>query len=152
MSDKKITVELTEDEARAFANIPLGDGYPDRVVTPIRDKVYAALLPEYPEGTVAFITVGDRGAQWIAVRRDGTWRSRMSGDVTWDDREVTKVEPLRVLADDEVAVKVARTATERGFASEDVRIMAREADGRELTCTAAGLRAFADALDAEATS
>ena len=144
MSDKKITVELTEDEARAFANIPLGDGYPDRVVTPIRDKVYAALLPEYPEGTVAFITVGDRGAQWIAVRRDGTWRSRMSGDVTWDDREVTKVEPLRVLADDEIAVK------RRGWTASEVNIRyLRESAHALPNSSAQVLDDFADALDAE---
>ena len=150
MSDKKITVELTEDEARAFADIPLGDGYPDRVVVPIRDKVYAALPPEYPEGTIAWVTRANERTRWLAIFSYGQWHDGEGPNVGEALFDVTKVEPLRVLADDEIAVK-RQFGVFKATPAEDLRRAAkwlRDTKGWETTSEF--IDRIAVALDAEA--
>lgn len=60
--------------------------------------------PDWPEGTIAWV----RGAEteWLLQRRGGRWFDG-SGDgaISYGDYNVTAVRPLRILGDDEVAVK-----------------------------------------------
>ena len=143
MSDRKIQVELTEVEARALA----GDGS-NADWTTGAEKIRAALPPEYPEGTIAWVTLpfGDR---CVAVRFDGKWRTG-TGQPFYTT--VTNVEPLRVLADDEIAVKRVKYLT--GHVSEPAAATFREyAEGKGSGYVYGQLAAnYADALDAEATS
>ncbi|HEY9494677.1 MAG TPA: hypothetical protein VIR15_07485 [Intrasporangium sp.] len=149
MSDKKIQVELDEDVAREYVDRTKAHGGP---IADVREKIRAALPPEYPEGTVAWVTYDD-DVRYLGCRVDGGWTHSSEGADDLLDRWVKKVEPLRVLADDEVAVKVTRDPFDRGFSSTDVRIAADLVESQlGLSLTANGIRAFADALDAEATS
>ena len=102
MSEQKITLELTEAEAREIAGPAYCPGW-------LKERAQAALPPEWAEGTVAWVTLGDVTWRCIAARKDGRWitDSRPDGsNPTWlSDVRVTKVEPIRTLADDEIAVK-----------------------------------------------
>ena len=62
--------------------------------------------PEWPDGTIAWVT-DRRGRRYISVRDGGRWCDSDSDSecINVLDSEVTRVEPLRVLAADEVAVK-----------------------------------------------
>ena len=111
MSDKKIRVELTEAEAReVLAHLREEDEACSRVDS-VAEKISAALPPEYPEGQMAWVTdFCKKPGRTLSIRRGGVWASQVresDGKVErWlNDHEVTKVEPLRVLADDEIAVK-----------------------------------------------
>ena len=141
MSDKKIQVELTEEDARRFLGQlnPKGDVW----LNPVRWAIEAALPPEYPEGTVAWVTAGSGRARHKAYLRRGQWWT-MSGDNSSDLQPIWKVEPLRVLADDEIAVKHPGSIYLRPAAD----ILER----RNFVTTADWVRSVADALDAEATS
>ena len=97
MSDKKIQVELTEDEACSR-------------VDSVAEKISAALPPEYPEGIVAWVTTADgkhfkgiRGREsWYGIKDDGL-SIEIYDAANGTKLGVTKVEPLRVLADYEYA-------------------------------------------------
>lgn len=64
--------------------------------------------PEWPDGTIAWVSgVEPIQSRCIAVRYHGAWRitnQGVGGVVVRRDENVTKVEPLRVLADDQIAV------------------------------------------------
>ena len=152
MSDKKIQVELDEAEARRFLGQlnPKGDVW----LNPVRRAIEAVLPPEHPEGTIAWIHwPGSLDGKGLAVRINGQWAgavySNGEGYSHWD-AEGAKVEPLRVLADDEIAVKRPRwlDPDTLEISAEDFRKHA-ELGGwvQQQACLA-----FADALDAEATS
>lgn len=56
--------------------------------------------PEYPDGTIAWVDVKPNWHQ-VMVRSRGKWRSNPDASGVHDEA-VTKVEPLRVLSDDEI--------------------------------------------------
>lgn len=137
MSD--ITITLTEDEAREVLSFMVSNG--------VADKIRVALPPEYPEGTVAWVKDADRNGRdlgGLCEWRGGQWYD--SGKVRVIGKH-EKVEPLRVLADDEIAVK-------RGFIQGwQFRADADALDkhhGHADCSTSHWLRRIADALDAEA--
>ena len=90
MSDKMIQVELTEDEARDVLSFMVADS--------TKEKISAALLPEHPDGTIAWLTLST-GHRVIAVRKNGMWTDGHLAVYV----DVIDVEPLRVLADDDYA-------------------------------------------------
>ena len=102
--------------------------------------------PNYADGTVAWVT--DRtGYRWISVRSNGDWQSRSDAEHS-GYVGIVKVEPLRVLADDEIAIKrIWQSSTAAEWRAE-----AKHAQSQDYpTHAAAGLcNAYADALDAEA--
>lgn len=57
--------------------------------------------PTWPDGTIAWITFRD-GQRWLAVCRGKGWL--VGGYDLAVSKNIIKVEPLRVLADDEIAV------------------------------------------------
>ena len=146
MSDKKITVELTEDVARAFVrNGPAVHAS----IRPVVESVRAALPPEHPEGTVAWVTQAHGHTRWLAIFRYGQWHDGEGPNAGEGLFDVVKVEPLRVLADDEIAVK--RQFGIFKVTPGDLRRAAkwlRDTKGWEVTPEF--IDRIADALDAEA--
>ena len=151
MTEKKITVELTEAEARELVRVGPADDDGRVNVFHARngiDKIAAALPPEYPEGTVAWVTEIHSSApeerRYLAVHIDGHWYDGTSQTTIYD---ASQVEPLRVLADDEIAVR--RDALKSPAA---VRMLVRHlADCPRYHRIAQDiLNAYADALEAEA--
>lgn len=151
MSDKKISVELTEDEARELARFALDEDENQTWKPLIEDagkKIRAALPPEPPEGTVAWLhfpdTVDGKG---LAVRVGGQWAGAVwpngNGYSHWDDEGAT-VEPLRVLGADEFAVP---RPNRNDISSLHVRDVANRVDDFR-PYTAQWLRRVADALEA----
>lgn len=141
MTDK-ITVELDRELAENFIKGTSIHGGP---IARVRDRLKAALPPEWEEGTLARITTQYDGT-YLAEFREGKWVvGRMyewQKDQWFEPHAVTNVEPIRVLKDDEVAVKRFR-------ANRYIRgdISAIEAQG--YLTAAAILRDYADALEAE---
>lgn len=137
MTDKTVTVTLPLDVAERY----VAAGFDSDIAKAIK----AALPPEYAEGTVAWVTRRTRPGvteRRLCVRaedaaRYGGWYLDPSKRVWFSDDSVEKVEPLRVLADDEIAVK-------RGD------IDARHIRGDlEADAVGAWLLSVADALEAE---
>lgn len=107
--------------------------------------------PKYPEGTIAWVSGIPR--RCIAVRHDGAWRISMDGTggvVVRHDENVTKVEPLRVLGYDEIAVK--RVDAHSGELRDVAGCHAFDHDPLPRLSSKARLILdhYADALDAEA--
>ena len=140
MSDNDIRISFTRDEVQTMV-----EGY--RFPAEIRAKFEAALPPEYPEGTVAWVTTSHERRDTpdrtiLCAFRDGQWRIGDTKVVPVGD--VHKVEPLRVLANDEIAVK------RRGWTASEVNIRyLRESAHALPNSSAQVLDDFADALDAE---
>lgn len=105
--------------------------------------------PEWPDGTYARVCYGsgeDTSVSYVKMV-GGEW-CHANGLSSYELRhEVTKVEPLRVLADDEIAVKRQWvTCPASSWRYEAKRCM----DGSPVVSAAAGLcNAYADALEAE---
>jgi len=157
MSDKKIAVELTEAQWRMV----VAQAWEAAMITgDTADAVRAitrALPPEYPEGMQADVTTGRRpesgfGVTTVhlgAVRRGGKWVTALNADGRGRgqlaEEMVVKVEPIRVLADDEIAVKRQ--------AISDADLWREMSDSQSLGKNPAAAqiaRDYADALDAEA--
>lgn len=105
--------------------------------------------PECAAGTPAYVTFHDGTTALCTRGLRGEWwpgGSQLLSSRPFHDSCVTKVEPLRVLGDDEIALP------RRAFGGRDAefaRSVARRL--RKYSSTAANaLRAYADALDAEA--
>ena len=96
MSD--VTITLPESVAR-YAATAL-EGSSDNGDQYCAKQIREALPPEYPEGTVAWVTDGTY--RYLADFCKGKWRA---GGTVVLHRTPIKVEPFRVLADDEIAVK-----------------------------------------------
>ena len=137
MSEQKITLELTEAEAREIAGPAYCPGW-------LKERAQAALPPEWAEGNVAFVTQEGVGNRWIAVRRDGQWRANLTAGPTSYVSRVTKVEPIRTLADDEIAVKRG-WASPRDFRNDAARL--DKVHGHSECSVSLLLRRIADALD-----
>lgn len=146
MSEQKITVALTEAQLRSMHHLALA------AAEDCADVLGAALLPKYPvglyrvtswrgAGQLAFRTETDAAELWCVLDGKDT-RGLM-------DSEVVKVEPLRVLADDEVAVKRVTFAARPGTTIQSLRTLAGAARGECRHTAAAIVDAYADALDAE---
>lgn len=99
MDDDKVTIELSREEARLIAH---GSGLvgPFHVVA---EQCRAALLPEHPEGTLAWVTAGTGHARHLACLEDGKWW--VCGKRHTGLSPIHRVEPLRILGDDEIAIK-----------------------------------------------
>lgn len=138
-----ITITLTEDEARTIAK---GDGITDYPFASLREKARAALPTEYPDGTIAWVT-STTAHTYLSVRDGGRWRHGLGGGVTLLDPSVSRVEPIRVLADDEIAVK-----RRQGITAMVWRNFAKDHRDEGLNATADLCEAYADALEAEARS
>lgn len=143
MSDKTIRVELTEDEARAAAKV-LNEDSPYNVHSgAAADKIRAALPPEYAEGTVARVTLGH--LTFFAERKGGEW---VAANGTPFHGAPSKVEPLRVLADDELAVNLG-SGLDRVTAEDLTRAAKWLRKEKGWINTPAFLERTADRLDAE---
>lgn len=92
-----VTVEIPLDVAREFArNCYRAED--------VKKAVKKALPPEYPEGTIAWVT-STTGVAWLSVRGEGRWGSASGGrGVTAHDRDVAKVEVLQVAGAGEIVV------------------------------------------------
>ena len=145
MHDKTVTLTLPLETVRRLANAEaIGSDF-----TRIYEAAEAALPPEWEEGTVAWVT--NRTGRCIARREGNEWATDWSNDGsstrTATDAEVTEVEPLRVLGDDEVGI---RRPDPLDFNARDVRgIAARLRSDRGLSVFPDWLEEFADALEAE---
>ena len=95
MSD--VTITLTEEEAR--------DALSFMIEKSLAEKIRAALPPEYPAGTVAWVSTKAFTLRQLSIFEDGKWRTTEGSAISFPAESITKVEPLRVLADDEIAVK-----------------------------------------------
>lgn len=114
-------------------------------VAALREYVAANPAPECPEGTIAWVRTQWSEREWLMQRRGNRW---FDGDddeqsYSFDDDVVTSVCPLRILGDDEVAVK--RMDPDRSPAWWRVCAETLTLDGP----VAALMRAYAAALDAE---
>jgi hypothetical protein len=97
MSEQKITVELTEGTAKFYAQQWDWCDAAGEVAEACR----AALSPKYPEGTFAVVEPSPRERYF--ARWDGAhWCTADGHVITHSD---VKVEPIRTLADDEIAVR-----------------------------------------------
>lgn len=104
----------TEKDA-AEAERVIGDYYNERNM-PKTAKAHYELADafdppklEYADGTVAWVTSGETYKQThLCERKDGSWVSTLGQDgkvfAFVDEKYVQHVEPLRVLADDEIAL------------------------------------------------
>ena len=115
-----------------------------------RNKIRKALTANLPVGL--YRTWSWRGDGLISMRTDASetpW-CVLDGTVSrgLSDDEVTRVEPIHVLANDEIAVK----RLESGRDADTWRGIAQFLDGEGNFTRAALCRAYADALDAEAQS
>ena len=150
MSDT-IQVELTKDVARKFLREVSLDR--DIWLEDVRAAVESALPPEYPEGTVTWVTHRTiKTYRRLAHMHNGRWT--FDHDETGVDHslaagDILKVEPLRVLADDEIAVKRVRYLD--GSAKEPrARVFREHAEGAGAGYVHGQLaHAYADALEAE---
>lgn len=138
MGEKKITVELTESDARAYVKRTVEADVMERV----NDAILAALPPEYPEGTVAWVTDEDHW-RGLCEMRDGAWW--IAGRVSLA-RSAAKVEPIRVLVEDEIAVK------HHGGSPDIWREIAEQLRSHGFYNVADLAFRYADALEAEALS
>lgn len=102
--------------------------------------------PTYPDGTYAAVTCANDFVtrSYFARRVNGEWVTA-DGRGLCDDQDVTKVEPLRVLADDEIAVGIM-PFTET---PEKARRYAAELHDAQFGVASLLYRRIADALDAE---
>lgn len=101
--------------------------------------------PEWPDGTIAAVTytnlIGNESTGYLA-RRNGVW-CYANGLAACRDDAVTKVEPLRVLADDEIALPVVSRS--RDALARDASVLDRESGFAGPG--AAVLRAYVRALE-----
>ena len=109
-----ITITLTEAEAREYLTVVRPRG--NNPLALMQRKVADALPPVYAEGTVARVYFGAGESEGVSFAewRDGEWKYA-NGVGLWATRNsVTRVEPIRVLADNEIAMT-------RDVAAEDLR-------------------------------
>lgn len=109
--------------------------------------------PVYPDGTVAWVT-SVTGIRYLASRYDKEWHADFANGVGVSvvafDEAVTKVEPLRVLGDDEIALP--RAAFDLAYGSRDAeraRAYAEKLSVDGYSVAPKVFHAYADALDAE---
>lgn len=121
-------------------------------VAALREYVAANPAPEWSEGTIAWVRSQWSECEWLMQRRGNRWFDGDDDGLTnepggrpysIDDDVVTSVRPLRILGDDEVAVK--RMDPDRSPAWWRVCAETLTLDGP----VAALMRAYAAALDAE---
>jgi hypothetical protein len=148
MSDIQITLNRAQiREVVAAVRERIGQGPVSQDLADVDQKLRAALPPEYPEGTIAWVT-GVTGHRTIAWREDGRWMTnRDEGALAtsyFPDHNVTKVEPLRVLADDEIAVKMPE-----GYSTSAMRYGADALESTGNPRLAQWVRQVADAFEAE---
>ena len=103
MSDITLTIKVDEEKARDFAK----RAWRSASALDVSLAVAAALPPEYPEGTIAWVSwPGSLDGSGLAVYVDGQWAGAVyangKGYSHWDTEGAT-IRPLRVLADDEYA-------------------------------------------------
>lgn len=150
MSERKITVELTEAQLISLVH-HVGDpeqfdptpGDTEDAIEVLR----AAMPPEYADGDLAWVTAGSGHVRSTAFYRGGKWWI-IGGSVTSDLEPVHKVEPLRILGDDELAVKPPQTWTPAGL-REIADDLAAGRVNRPLHYLARFLRGTADAMEAQ---
>ena len=158
-AERKVTVDLTEAEARALYQHLVDTPHLTSALSEAGVAIRAALPSEHPEGMRADVTTGgsvsyDFGVTTVhlgAVRRDGKWVKAVNADGRavghLAEDMVVKVEPIRVLADDEIAVK---RSNHDGCAN--WRNIAHSVSVAGYGLAAGRCDAYADALDAEAQS
>ena len=154
MSDKKIHVELTEDDARNLLTL-IGGSPVKRDHSEAADAIRAALPPEYVRG--GLYRVQCHGDDPLIEPPVGFWDGdafllptattphTRAGYARVQRESVRRVEPLRVLADDEIAVKRGRSDSTANY-----HAVARNARSGGFDLAAAVVARYADALDAEA--
>ena len=150
-AENKITVELTEADARGLASGSwLHDSPGGRLQAAIRD----ALPPEYVRGALYRVDGLVGFFDGLAfVLADDTRGNSIAAYSRREPHQVTKVEPIRALADDQIAVTLPKNEFGRlGFDANDIRLWARRAREDTMRHTANALDAYADALKAEAKS
>lgn len=95
-----VTVDIPLDLAKNFAHVGRGgDHWPA-----VQEVVRAALPPEYPDGTIAWVTSGLTGVPWLCVRDGGAWRRAWGESVVITDFRVVKVEVIPVAGEGEMVV------------------------------------------------
>jgi len=113
--------------------------------------------PEYPDGTVAWVTSGRFAPSYkpqthLCQRQAGDWVSTTTADGSClamvDEKHVIKVEPLRVLAEGEIAID--RAAFGVITTPSGARQMALDIEDDYNATAAAPWLAYSDALKAEA--
>lgn len=143
MTDK-ITVELDRELAENFIKGTSIHGGP---IARVRDRLKAALPPEWEEGQMAVVRYW--GADEDDLRRvfakwhNGEWTFANGLSSNELRNNVTNVEPIRVLKDDEVAVK------RPNLNSNSLRSVASLAKNEYYWETAAWLESVAGILEAE---
>jgi hypothetical protein len=150
-AEQKITVELTEDMLRAVVmRLTVVGGF-DPTPGDTSDAIHilrAALPPEYVRG--ALYRVDGRpgffdGCRFVCASEKMS-DNHTAGYFCLEPDQVRSVEPLRVLADDEIAVKRLDSDRDAGTWRDIADCVVR--DGNHTR--AALCHAYADALDAEA--
>jgi len=144
---------MPTDKDAAEAERIIGDYYNERNM-PKTAKVHYELADafdppklEWANGTVAWVTSGGTYKQThLCERKDGSWVSTLGQDgkvfAFVDEKYVQHVEPLRVLADDEIAIKRPDVGgTARNWRNHRTEVMAADVS---VLCWA-----YADALEAE---
>lgn len=145
MTDK-ITVELDEEQIRGL--LRAHERPTLHVTSATLAALKAALPPEWEEGTLAWVTdFTSQRKRFACERVDQRWRIASTSEESvaeWlNDSEVIKVEPIRVLKDDEVAVK------NPSVNSTAIRFVANLARKEYHWGTADWLEGVANALEAE---
>lgn len=153
-----MTTPLTLTPADAAAILAAVDGTlaeGSAAVAALREYVAANPAPEWPEGTIAWVRSQWSECEWLMQRRGNRWFDGDDDGLTnepggrpysIDDDVVVSVCPLRILGDDEVAVK-------RVFSNSSEYWRAYAETTMSSTPAAAKLmRAYADALEAAEVS
>lgn len=148
MDEREYDQKLSEAASLLAGEVPAGEKRDWLIELSRRFKP----KPEYADGTIAWVTteVPSPGrvttVRHLAQRNDGEWRIRPenpSDILPLHEASVTRVEPLRVLGDDEIAVK------RPSYGAASIRAHLLE---KPHLCPVANVIAglVADALDAEA--
>lgn len=144
-----MTTPLTltpQDAAAILAAVDGTRAEGSMAVAALREYVAANPAPEWPEGTIAWVRLLGQPTEFLRQRREGVWfdgSGEGTGAAYVRDSAVISVCPLRILGDDEVAVK--RMDPARSPAWWRVLAETLTLDGP----VAALMRAYAAALDAE---
>lgn len=109
MSDKvaidKVTIELNREEVSDWLDFDAGEDISVfRLLDGVAAKIKSALPPKvkYAEGTLAWVTAGTGHARHLACLEDGRWW--VCGKRHTGLSPIHKIEPLRILGDDEIAI------------------------------------------------
>lgn len=91
-----VTVEIPLDLAKDFVKRQDFTGKLEKLVK-------EALPPEYPDGTIAWVTTP--WSKYLLFRENGHWAIRKGGEIYVSDKDVQKVEVLTVAKRGEIVVR-----------------------------------------------